>query len=103
MNLKLVSDGAVMHVFDSPGDVVNDGRWYVHEHETDVPKRALTYARFEAWFDVPGLAGLLWRPRVAPAAGQVAPSPRAGDRDARARIRPRARHAQHVERAAERP
>ena len=95
VNVKLVSDGATAHVFDSPRDLVNDGRWYVHEHATDVPKDALTYARFEAWLDVPGLARVawdgLWRP---------APSRGARDRDARARVGSRPRHAQDVEGAA---
>ena len=58
VNLRLVCGGAVVHVFDSGPAVVNDGRWYVHEHRTDVARGALTYARFEAWFDVPGLAQL---------------------------------------------
>jgi len=78
VNLRLVSDGAVGHLFHSPREVVNDGRWYVHDHDTDVARTALTYARFEAWFDVPGLAGLML--------GDVRPSarpPRARRQDAR--------------------
>jgi hypothetical protein len=95
VNVKLVSDGATAHVFDTPRDLVNDGRWYVHEHETGVPKDALTYARFEAWFDVPGLARRAWSDLW-----HAAPSRGARDRDARARVGPRPRHAQDVEGAA---
>ena len=97
VRLKLVSDGAVVHVFDRPHDVVNDGRWYIHEHRTDVSASALTYARFEAWFEVPGLAG-----RVLGELRQPAPSGGTRDRDARARVRARAGNAQHVERATKR-
>jgi hypothetical protein len=107
VNLRLVSDGAVAYAFEPAGDIVNDGRWYVHEHETEVPKAALTYARFEAWFEVPGLARLawgdLWDPRPAGAVARRArtlhPLRGAGDRDPRARIGPGPRHAQDIERA----
>jgi hypothetical protein len=96
VNVKLVTDGATAHVFDSQRDLVNDGRWYVHEHETHVRKDALTYARFEAWFHVPGLARVAWDELWCPG-----PSRGARDRDARARVGPGPRHAQDVEGAAE--
>lgn len=96
VNIKLVCGGAVAYVFDTPRDVVNDGRWYVHEHATDVPKDALTYARFEAWFDVPGLADRVWGDLWQPSASRGA-----RDRDPRARVRPGSGNAQDVERSAE--
>jgi hypothetical protein len=57
---------------------------------------ALSYARFEAGFDVPGLVDLARADLLAPASR----GPR--DRDPRARVRPRAGNAQDVERAAKR-
>ncbi len=92
-NARLVSAGRIIHVFDSTGDVVNDGRWYVHEHETRVPEGGLTYARFEAWFEVPGIARL--------ARATVRELRMARDRNAGACIGARARRADDVERAAE--
>lgn len=47
LSLELVSDGSVVYEFDTQEPIVNDGRWYIHEHTTLVPKAALTYARFE--------------------------------------------------------
>ena len=89
-NARLVSAGRIIHVFDSTGDVVNDGRWYVHEHETRVPEGGLTHARFEARFEVPGIARL--------ARSTVRELRMARDRNAGACIGARARRSDHVER-----
>lgn len=96
-NVRLVSDGAIVYAFETPPNLVNDGRWYVHEHLTEVPEGALTYSRFEAWFDVPGLALCSWRDAAAQRRLR-----RARDRDPRGRLGPRSRRAQDVERATQR-